>query len=286
VRQRQILQMKVIENDSRKMLLLAPSRSAASTHFEHVQKSSPVYDELLSETQRLRGRLYLEDGAIEPKDLTAGRHQLDSDTGSWHLLILDQHKDVCGCIRYREFPNSVGFARLGVSNAALANSREWGGKLKSAVENELGLSRNLRLPFIEVGGWALAPEIRGTAEALRMSLAMYGLSELLGGAVGISTVTHRNCSASILRRIGGRPLQAGLSELPAYYDSQYGCNMEILRFYSWAPNPRYRLWINELRAQIQNLLVITDDRQASSWSDTASPRWTTPPAFFKSFSPC
>jgi hypothetical protein len=125
------------------------------------------------------------------------------------------------------------------------------------VEDELALSRSLDLPFVEIGGWALAHEIRGTVEALRMVLAAYAFFRSLGGAVGLATATVRHSSASILRRIGGRPLQHKGLTVPSYQDPQYGCSMEMLRFYSWAPNPRYDLWIREIGSEIRSTPVIT-----------------------------
>jgi hypothetical protein len=246
-------------------MLLAPFKCAASRFFNHVQTDSRRHAALLAEMQRLRGRLYLQDSAIEPWQLTEGRHQLDSDSSSWHLLVKDAEDRICGCIRYREHSSETQFSQLGVATSALANCHDWGGRLRAAIEGELALSRRLELPYVEVGGWALAPEIRGSAEAVRMSLAMFGLSQALGGAVGMSTVTRRNCSASILRRIGGRSLETKGLELPSYYDAQYKCEMEVLRFYSWAPNPRYNLWINELRTQFQSIPVLTDGAKGPSW---------------------
>jgi len=206
--------------------------------------------------QKLRGRLYLEDGAIKPEQLTDGRHRLDIDEESWHLLVLDQEDQVCGCARYREFAGETGFASLGVASSALAQCCEWGRRVALAVEAEIALARRLRVPYVEVGGWALAREIRGTTEALRMVLATYGLSQGLGGCVGVSTATRRNCSASILRRLGGRSLEQNGAEFPTYYDPAYDCEMEILRFYSWAPNPRYTMWIEAIKSELRSVPVL------------------------------
>jgi hypothetical protein len=215
--------------------------------------------------QRLRGRVYLEDGAIEAGHLTNGKHRADVDELSWHLLVVDQDDRVCGCVRHHAYPEETRFSQLNISRSALAYSREWGHKLKAAVESELALSRRLDLPCVEIGGWALAQGIRGTTEAVRMALAMYSLSQELGGAVGMSTVTRRHCSASILRRIGGRSLEYAGSELPPYDDPQFKCEMELLRFYSWAPNPRYSVWIEEMREELRSIPVLTDGSTAHRW---------------------
>ena len=101
-----------------------------------------------------------------------------------------------------------------------------------------------------------------------MALAMYSLSQELGGAIGISTATRRHCSASILRRVGGRPFACAGLELPAYYDPQFNCEMELLRFYSWAPNPRYVVWIEQIREQLRTIPVLTTGLQPMVASQT------------------
>ena len=108
---------------------------------------------------------------------------------------MDRHDRVCGCLRYREYSNEASFSELSMSGSALAKST-LGWALEAAVYAERLLAIKLRVPFVESGGWALAEEIRGTTEALRMALAMYGLSQALGGAIGISTATQRHSSAS------------------------------------------------------------------------------------------
>ena len=91
-----------------------------------------------------------------------------------------------------------------------------------------------------------------------MFLAAYGLGQLLGGAVGLSTATRRHCSSSILRRIGGKSLEYAGIAIPPYYDPLYECDMEILRFDSSNPNPRYSVWVEEIGRSLQHIPVITN----------------------------
>lgn len=244
---------------SRKWVLLSPPGTVVPDCFGCVNTDTSRRDNLFLEMQRLRGSVYLEDGAIEADQLTDGRHQADMDESSWHLLVVDKDDRVRGCVRFHAYPAETRFLHLNVSRSPLACSEEWGEKLKGAVESELALSRRLDLPYVEIGGWALAEGIRGTSEALRMALAMYGMSQAFGGSVGISTVTRRHCSSSILRRIGGRSLEYAGVELPAYDDPQFKCTMEILRFYSWAPNPRYNVWIEEIQQELSAVPVLSPE---------------------------
>jgi hypothetical protein len=135
-----------------------------------------------------------------------------------------------------------------------------------SVEGEIALSRRLGLPYVELGGLALAERVRRTNEALRMILAGFALAQLLGGGVGLGAATWRNHSASILRRLGGQPLAHGMQNLPPYWEPQYGCRMEVLRFYSWSPNPRYRAWIDELKDYLCNICIYTREAKDFIWN--------------------
>ncbi|MCU1335660.1 MAG: hypothetical protein JWO19_1241 [Bryobacterales bacterium] len=269
---------------SRKWILLSPSKGVVPDSFARVHTDARGRDKLLGQMQKLRGKVYLEDGAIDAAQLTDGRHRVDIDERSWHLLVVDKDGQVCGCVRQHAYPDETPFSQLNVSRSALAHSPDWGRKLKAAVESERDLSRRLNLPCVEIGGWALAAGIRGTTEAVRMALAMYSLSQVLGGSVGISTVTRRHCSASILRRIGGRSLEYEGLELPPYEDHQFKCEMEVLRFYSWAPNPRYSVWIEEIKEELRSVSVLADGAEALSWN-RERPRRSSTPDFLGSTAP-
>jgi hypothetical protein len=117
----------------------------------------------------------------------------------------------------------------------------------------------MRIAFGEVGGWAVAERHRGTLEPLRIILATYGLLELLGGCSGVATATFRHGSASILRRIGLSSLMTDGAALPPYYDPNYDCEMEVLRFDSRSPNPKYRPAVRELASVLTSASVIRRD---------------------------
>jgi hypothetical protein len=144
-----------------------------------------------------------------------------------------------------------------VSKSALAQSEDWGGIFRDAVENELLRARQRKVTFVELGGWAIADELRGTTQALRIAMATYGLGRLLGGSVGITTATSRNRSATMLRRFGGYSLAARGRELPAYFDPSYQCEMEILAFDSEAPNPKFKGAIEAVQSEMVNIPVVS-----------------------------
>jgi hypothetical protein len=241
-------------------VLLPPAGHSIPKRFRCFEVNNRRYDTLLAETQRLRGRAYADDGAIRPDELTAdGRHKVAVDEQSWHVLALDERGRVCACLRYLEESWAVEFGDLWVRHAAMANS-PIGPRFRRAIERQMSEARQMRLGFGEVGGWAVAEDRRGTLDPLRIILATYGLLELLGGCTGVATATFRHRSATILRRIGLESICADGEALPSYFDPGYGCHMEVLRFDSRFPNPKYREWVAEFSSSLTHAPVICRER--------------------------
>lgn len=211
-------------------LLLAPSSALPSSHLFQTWINDPcTHQARLSEMQRLRGEIYLEEGAIDESALDSdGRHVLPGDEQSWHILALDESGRILGCIRSLPCCPSVRFSDLAVRETPLATCEVWGHRLRLAVEFELERARAMAVDFFEIGGWALAKQIRCTRAALHTALSAYALAQILGGGVGVALATVRNQSASILKRIGGQSLGGS----PPYFDPRYGCHMEALTFNS------------------------------------------------------
>jgi hypothetical protein len=240
-----------IARKQRSLVLLAPGDEPVDDFRGDLTVSHDLHSHLLAETQRFRGSMYLADGAIQAKDLDPrGRHIQAADSRSWHLLLLSAMGRVVGCTRFRRHAGPVSWGQLAIRQAPIAGSDEWGWRLRASVDAELAAAWRAGFSYVEVGGWALAKEIRGTFMALKSVLATFAWSQLLGGALGITTATERNGSASILRRLGGRRLTCDGVELPPYYDERYRCHMEVLRFDSREPNRRYTSMLDELRDQV------------------------------------
>jgi hypothetical protein len=125
-----------------------------------------------------------------------------------------------------------------------------------AIESELGRARQEQLQYVELGGWAVSEETRGTAGPLALALAVYGFSRRAGGALGITTATFRHCSATILKRLGGARFEVDGVTLPPYFDPRYQCMMEMIRFDSRKPNPKYLHLIDTVRDTLANITVV------------------------------
>jgi hypothetical protein len=255
-----------ITSSQTQLVILPPARSAAPRVFRNIEIDSRRYDRMLAEMQRLRGRVYLRDGAIQADELTPdGRHKLAIDERSWHILLLDDGSRVSGCLRYLEERKSSRFDELWIYQSALSHSPVWGKKFRRAVEMEMARAWQKRIGFGVVGGWAIAEERRRTIDPLRMVLTTCGLFRLLGGCAGLATATVRHGSASILRRIGLTPLTVDGLELPPYYDPRYRCQMEALRFDSDFPSPKYAAAIEETSSRMELGPVICREDYVPEW---------------------
>ncbi len=261
-----------------RLLILAPPQADIPADFQTVKCNAQQHSTLLAQMQRLRGKVYLEDGAIQSRQLSGdGRHCQPIDLASWHLLSLDRAGEICGCVRYFSHRNTAAFQDLWVRNSAIAMSSEWGPSFRAAVENDLRQAHRRGVSFVEVGGWAISPERRCSPDALRTALATYSFARVLGGCIGITTATVRHCSSSILRRLGGGSLEGPRGKLPPYYDPQYECEMEVLRFDSERPASRFLAMIERLCSDITNIPVIGESVRHRIWSLVPSQ---------KGFGPC
>lgn len=250
-----LLERTVASLDQR-LILLAPT-AAVPGFFQNVEHDPIRHLRYVREMQKLRGKIYLDDGALGREQLTSdGLHDTAEDHKSWHLLMVDHRRRVTGCAWYMEHPSTVDVDDLRVRQTPLARSAEWCGKLRKGVESELRRARRECLRYAEVGGWAVSEQSRCTSEGLVLALAGYSLGRICGGCLGITTATVRHCSSSILRRLGGAPLAADGAAVPSYYDPRYGCEMEILRFDSRRPNPKFNNLIERLREGMASVPIL------------------------------
>jgi hypothetical protein len=239
------------------LMLLAPRHAPVPNAFRTVEVDSDRHEHFTMAIQRLRGSVYMEDGAISQAHLSPdGRHIQDADQHSWHVLSVDEDGNVCACARYRPHAEEVRPEDLGVWQAALAQDPHWQSTLRNAIANEIDRARRLGVAYVEVGGWAVSRLRRGTTHAFETAVSSYALASGLGGCIGITTATVRHCSSRILRKLGGHSLQAAGVQIPSYFDPRYGCEMEILGFDSRSLNRRYGAHIDRMFAKFAGVPVI------------------------------
>ena len=248
---------RTISGVDRRLLLLAPPETSLPPTLQRAVDDSLSHRQFVHDVQRLRGRVYVADGALTSEQLLHdGRHRTPEDEHSWHVLMLGGDGRPTGCAWYRNHQNPVGLDHLRVRKCPLAHDEAWRDGLRQAVDAEIAQARREHVHYAELGGWAVSHESRRTPDVIVLALAVFALSRTLGDALGITTATVRNCSSTILRRLGGAPLHVNGAPIPAYHDPQYRCDMELLRFDSRRPNPRYAEAIKLLLTQLPQVTVL------------------------------
>jgi hypothetical protein len=127
------------------------------------------------------------------------------------------------------------------------------------VESELDRARQNDLTPIEPGGWVVDEDLRGTCEAVALAIGAFAWAQILGGCIGFLTATVKNGSATILRRLGGRNLQAGGETIPRYFEPAWGCNAELLQFDTTSLNPRFDASLSSARSRLFDSPVLFPD---------------------------
>jgi len=240
-----------------RLVIVAPRKGVGRPTFGHVTEDPGLSRFLVEAAQRLRGEVYVSDGAVPRHHLTSdGRYCTPEDEQSWHLMFLDGRGGVSACVWFLHHQNDIAFGDLRVRSSPLARAEEWRHTLWAAVESELADAKAHSLGFAEIGGWAVSQKSRRTVEGLVLALGAFSLGQLLGGAMGMTTATVRHASCSILRRLGGSLLEFGGQVIPPYFDATYGCMMELLRFDSRSPSPKYAALVDRLCETFLHLPVI------------------------------
>jgi hypothetical protein len=254
-----------------RLVLLSPPQTRIPGHFRNVTFDPTEHRLLVREMQRLRGSVYLSEGNVQREQLTSdGLHATPEDARSWHLVMTDKHGHATSCAWYLEHDNTASIQSLRVRHCPLAEQERWREPLFGAVKSELARAQRSNLRYAEVGGWAVARERRCTSEGLLLALGAYGLCRILGGALGITTANVKHSSSSILRRLGGSFLEFQGTPIPAYFDSRYNADIELLRFDSRKPATKYGALIELLQERLSVVPVFAATAEAASVSGWTS----------------
>jgi len=248
-----------IRSVEQRLVLLAPPQAVIPDGFRNVAEDTHGRARWIHEMQAVRGSIYLHEGNVLRDQLEPdGRHHTAEDEQSWHLLMTDSEGRVSSCAWYLEHDEPESIHQLRIRHCPLVHDEEWSERLHGAVRHDITHARNAGLRYSEVGGWAVSAARRCTSEGLVLALAAYGLSRLLGGCIGITTANVTHSSSSILRRIGGSYLEFDGLPMPAYFDHRYNTHIELLRFDSRHPNPKYLGLIDLLKDQLSHVRVIAN----------------------------
>lgn len=239
------------------LVLLAPTMAEVPQSFRRVDVDPTRHATVLAGLQRLRGQTYLRDGAIASQHLTPeGCHVQAADDGSWHVASLREDGHVAACARLRPHPADCEPTSLGVWCSALAQSAAWSDRLRGAIEADVTSARMRGVQYVEFGGWAVGDEWRRSTMAVTTAMATYALGECFGGFLGVTTATVRHCSSRMMRKLGGHSFSSDGVTLPSYFDPQYGCEMELLRFDSKLPSQRYGAMVEQVVGSLLDVPVL------------------------------
>jgi hypothetical protein len=241
----------------RRLVVIAPPQASCFGRFNHVINDTARNGRFIDEMQTLRGSIYLEGGNVTRGELTAdGRHQTPEDDRSWHLLMTDDDGRVRSCALFLLHENAGSIRDLRLRHCPLLKRPESRTQVTVAVDSEIARARRANLRFAELGGWAISRERRGTPEGLLMAVATYALSRMLGGALGITTANVAHSCSSILRRLGGAYLEFEGLTIPSYFDPRYNTEIDLLRFDSRAPSPKYAGLVDMVMDKLARVTVV------------------------------
>jgi predicted GNAT family N-acyltransferase len=250
----------VTSDDLPQFVVLAPQGTKYHRSSIKVNRDPAQHQRLFSEMQRLRGRVAVREQAIPASKLdSSGRHRMPGDEKSWHLLRLRRDGKLAGCARILTHPPNVGFPGLRIAASSVARCAAWKQHVADAVESELRFARQNDFMTIEPGGWVVDEELRGTCEAVSIAISTFAWAQILGDCIGFLTATVKHSSSKMLRRLGGRNLQAGGKTVPRFFDPAWGCNMELLRFDTGSLNPRFETALRSARDRLLTAPVFSAD---------------------------
>lgn len=231
---------------------------------------------ILAEMQRFRGKIYRDDVALGDEDLDAtGRHVSDLDRERWHVLAVDENDEIRACINVHAHHRSVAMSDLTVARAIERSDRWTDLRYRLALEAFLACGRQENRRLCESGGWAVAPEVRGSVVGIVLVEAACALCELLGPSLMVCTAGTGHGSSRILSRLGGMPLDLDGEALPTFHDPAYHSDIQVLTFDSRRLAERYAPAVRELMDRFRrNTRVLAaripaDDRSIGSGAVSA-----------------
>ena len=90
-----------ISTDNLQFKILAPTSADVPARFRNTEVDSRLHENLIYDTQLLRGMALQECGPMGSQLLPDGRHFQQADAESWHILLQNGDGRTLGCARYR-----------------------------------------------------------------------------------------------------------------------------------------------------------------------------------------
>jgi len=217
---------------------------------------------LLTQACRIRGSVYLQDGAIRPEDLNAnGAFWLPMDETSWHLLTVNDDDEVTATLRVTMLPLDakkrkgklphVG-ASLSRASRDTLSPRLTTERFLSSLWLEYGAERN---HFLVVGGWAASPTASAAGVGAELALSVWAFTRHVEAAGAICVASERHDAHGQLVRTGAVPIRA-IGAQVMYYDSAYGCQVGLLGFKVFKERRALKRVVDHLATKITSSEVV------------------------------
>jgi hypothetical protein len=232
----------------RRLLVLPPRGLGAPAGLNSNYIQGTDYARSISDIQRFREAVYVRDRVLSVSTLDSCSHdQAGSDYKSWHFVIATGAGEICGCIRMQFYPPTADLSTLHLHACLSRAPADRVEHLHAGVQSFRQTAYNAGLRFGEVGGWAVSEEFRRSSTSILLPITVWAMCRILGDASILATATTRHQSAAILQRIGGFVLPYNGIPVDGYFDSYFGCEMEILGFDSRQPSAKYAELVAETR---------------------------------------
>jgi hypothetical protein len=240
------------------LVVVAPKDCVPAGGFANACPDGLFRETILDEIQCLRGRVYLEDGAIAARCLDAqGRFRSELDERSWHLALLNEHMQVAGCIRLTQYQRLRSCRDLKVHELIERMPGPDAAAYRHALQSYVDQTVQEGQAFYEIGGWAVAAQHRNSTKGIILACACWSLAQLLAPGRGVASATLRNQSAPLLRRLGAFSLHHRLKKLTKFFDPVYDCDMELLAF-DTAPARDLHRTVAVVHDYLKRALVVTN----------------------------
>jgi hypothetical protein len=237
--------------------ILAPRGAAVPAGLVTVALDAELYASFIAAIQRFRGTVYVAESAIRPQDLDAeGRHQATADHESWHVFLLNADSALSGCVRITAYPGRVRSVDLRLYSLIARMEASQAARYEAAVQDYLETAYAAGYKVGEIGGMAVDESDRKTSRPLILIGACWALGQLMGGYRGLASTTARHRAATLLRRYGAYSLAGPEGDLPRFYDSYHGCDMEILAIDPQRTAPAVEPTVLDLRRFLASYFVI------------------------------
>ena len=183
------------------------------------------------------------------------------DAESWHVLaVCGKERGLVGAIRARIYDLRVGHppaAALFEFSGVRIVDAEASSLVERALTEYIASQVSRSWGFHQVGGFAVAPGLRGTALAPVLALAMNTLLGLLGLHGGCTFATFEHNVAALDRRVGAAWLSHVNGELPPFYCDRHRSLGQLLATETGRFDPRLANTAAALVERLQAAIAFT-----------------------------